>query len=643
MPPRRPPVPSITIPSAVGSTSPPSARRAVADGRDPVGLLAPQLVRVADRRRPLGEAGGEGDQRQLVDRQRDLGAADLGAAQRPRRDAQVADRLAALLALRGRPRSSAPIRSRIASRPVRVGLRPTSWSRTSLPGTSVAATMKKAAEEKSAGTTIRPASSALGRLRRRRASPSRRDVGAGGGQHALGVVAGRQRLDHPRLALGQQPGEEQAGLDLGAGDRQLVGRCRAAARRATSSGGRRSSRALELGAHPAQRLGDPVDRAAADRVVAVERPLAALLPGEPARQQPQQGAGVADVDRRRSRRRAGRRPGSAARRPAPRASLDPGAPSACDRGQRRARVGGVEVALDRRSPPRPSPRSAPRGGRSTCPAGGAQRAAQGPAGSKRRHRRDPTAPAPSTVTRVAELADQRRGALGLLVAGDPERDRARGHVRGRVQRHVLDVDAGLAQRQRQLGDRPRPVGDDDPQLAQRARRRLGFEQPAAVLAGGGVPGGDRLAVAARGSAPPPRRGAAPPPRPSRRPPRGCWRRCRPRSPGWSRRRGSCRGSSARPRAAARESRLSAAAASATSALATHVRQVADRRHQPVVGGGVDRLRAGAERRRRAAAGGRRGGRWSARSGSGTSGRPRRGRRGRSRPRPSRRPPAGGRR
>ena len=100
-PPRRPPVPVITMPSAVASTCAAERVQGVADGGDPVGLLAAQLGGVADRRRALGEAGGERDQRQLVDRQRHLGAADLGRLQLGGADAQVADRLAALLAAGG--------------------------------------------------------------------------------------------------------------------------------------------------------------------------------------------------------------------------------------------------------------------------------------------------------------------------------------------------------------------------------------------------------------------------------------------------------------------------------------------------------------------------------------------------------------
>src|SRR5665811_167238 len=74
-------------------------RQRGADGGDPVALLAAQLGRVADRRRALGEAGGESDERQLVDRQRDLAAADFGPAQLCKANAQPAARLAAALAL----------------------------------------------------------------------------------------------------------------------------------------------------------------------------------------------------------------------------------------------------------------------------------------------------------------------------------------------------------------------------------------------------------------------------------------------------------------------------------------------------------------------------------------------------------------
>ncbi len=163
-------------------------------------------------------------------------------AARSANDAQVADRLATLFAAPLGLDLGAPIRSRIGSRPVRVGLRPTPSSVTSLPGTSRAATTKKAAEERSAGTTISPGSSRSAGWTVTRALAAL-DPGAGGGEHALAVVAGRQRLDDRGRAVGEQAGEEQAGLDLGAGDRQLVGDAVQGGAR-TASGGRRSSRAL---------------------------------------------------------------------------------------------------------------------------------------------------------------------------------------------------------------------------------------------------------------------------------------------------------------------------------------------------------------------------------------------------------------
>ena len=242
------------------------------------------------------------------------------------------------------------------------------------------------------------------------------------------------------------------------------------------------------------------------------------------------------------------------------------------------------------SPPRPSRRSARRGGRSTCRRAGAASRAAGPTGR--------SGPLSVSVAEhgdgVAQLADQRGCALGLFVAGDPERDRAGGHVRRRVERHVLDVDAGLAQRQGQLGDRAGAIGDDDAQLAQRAAGQLGLEQAAAILAGGGVPGGDGVAVAARGSARPPRAAARRRRRSPRRRPRGWSRRCPPRSPGWSRRPGSCRGSSAPPRASAPSHGSARPPPGRRKHVGDHMRQVADRRHQAVVSLGVDRLRPGAE-------------------------------------------------
>ena len=140
-------------------------------------------------------------------------------------------------------------------------------------------------------------------------------------------------------------------------------------------------------------------------------------------------------------------------------------PERLDRRQGRAGVGRVEVALDRRLP------LAHRGDQRRAVGdrlvgGRAQAAAQRPGGLEAgRPRAQPSSS--STVTVWPSPRSGRR-ALRLLGAGDPEGDRARGHVRRRVQRHVLDVDA-----------RPRPA----PAPARRSSP-AGWRRRRAARAGG---------------------------------------------------------------------------------------------------------------------------------------------------------------
>ena len=123
---------------------------------------------------------------------------------------------------------------------------------------------------------------------------------------------------------------------------------------------------------------------------------------------------------------------------------------------------------------------------------------------------------------------------------------------------------------------------------------LGLEQPAPVLAGRRVPGGDGVAVAAADQLGRLAAGGAPTASTASATASRLLAKMSAQIAGLepatrvvSRKLGPTSGSRS-------ESRVSSAAASVTRALATHVREVADRRHQPVVGRGVDRLRAGAE-------------------------------------------------
>ena len=192
-------------------------------------------------------------------------------------------------------------------------------------------------------------------------------------------------------------------------------------------------RAPRSAAPSRQRLGDPVDRAAADRLIAVEHE--ARPAGRPASR-----AAAASAFRR-CRRRSGSSAASALRSPQPRistslaAALDDRA-EPLDRGQRRAGVGGVQVVADP-APARTAiaPISAARW-EIDLSAGDAERPAQRPG------RVEARVHAPRH--REPEPGHQLLGAPRLLLAGDPQRDHALAHVGRRIQRHVGDVDAGAA-------------------------------------------------------------------------------------------------------------------------------------------------------------------------------------------------------
>ena len=201
-----------------------------------------------------------------------------------------------------------------------------------------------------------------------------------------------------------------------------------------------------------------------------------------------------------------------------------------------------------------------------------------------------------------------------------------------------------AERERDLGDRAR--AGSRPRSAARAARRRSRSASSSRRRSSpptACHSADRLGVAGadqrRGVA----RAARSPRRSRRRPPRGWWRRCRPRSPGWRPPRGWCRESSSRPPAGARTPPRAPPRPRPTSALASTCGRwltVAMTRSWVV---GVDRLRPCAEVGDRALQAVVVRARSSAGSGSGTSARPRAARRARSRPRRSRRRRADGRR
>ena len=311
---------------------------------------------------------------------------------------------------------SAPIRSRIVSRPVRVGLSADSFQLDLAAGDQQPRRRGRRRPRRCRrGRRSRPARGAR-RARSTTASPSRLDVGAGG----LSMRSVWSRLGSGSTTLvspsASRPGEQQARLDLGAGDRQLVGRCRAAARprslaaaaaprgrsgrRPSRAAARRSGRPGGGGSTRRRRASSSPPRCPASqpgssrsRVPALPTSIVRRLgrPRRPTPRDPQRAARARDSVRRRS-----LDPRARAPRPRP-------ASSGCRRRRGSPRP---------RSPPRPSPRSAPRGGRSTCPrAGAGVRAGVRPGRSGAAHAATYYWPGVEHGDRVAELADQLRGAL----------------------------------------------------------------------------------------------------------------------------------------------------------------------------------------------------------------------------------------
>ena len=381
MPPRRPPVPRTANPSSRRLDLRPDPAEALDHGRDPVRLLVAQLPRAGDHRPPLGKAARERDQRQLVDRQR-----HLVAGERAWRPAGHGERRSPPGA-RVRPPSGPPRPPRkrpsdaaTPSRPTRVGLRPTPSSRTRLRARAPPRrggrrpTRSRRAPRPAPGPAAPradgdpPDRAAV----HRRQGPQLRDLdlGAGRGQQALGVVASRSGLDHPGLPLGEQAGDQHARLDLGAGHRKLVGD--AVERRAVDAKRRQAAvAALHRGPHHPQRLGNPVDGTAPDRLVSVEVQAPAPCPAsQPGRMRskvpafpPRSSTGP--------RRRRSAPPGRAARSRAPadrcRRPRRPDGPRRPARPAPGPRPGWLACPPRRDSPrppspPPPSPRSAPPGG-----------------------------------------------------------------------------------------------------------------------------------------------------------------------------------------------------------------------------------------------------------------------------------------
>ena len=262
--------------------------------RDAIALLHAQLGGVANLGRALRARGGDAEDRELVD-----AATSSSPAMRASRGApgggRRATRPAPRRAARARPRCRRP--SRRARRAARYASgssrRPVSSS--SEPGTSAAATIRNAAEEKSPGSATVVPCNACGPSSSTQSSAPR-SAHAEVAQHALGVIARAHRLLDPGRPAGLQAGEEDRRLHLRARDRERVRdadertaldaeRCPAVARLAR-----------DRRAHATERLDHPPHRPAQERSVTGET-ARERTPREHARDEPDGRAGVLAVER----------------------------------------------------------------------------------------------------------------------------------------------------------------------------------------------------------------------------------------------------------------------------------------------------------------------------------------------------------
>src|SRR5262245_34729292 len=204
--------------------------QAVDDARDPVRLLRAQLLGAADDGLALGKAAEEADERELVDGGRDVFGGDFRSAKRRRSHVEPGDglrpRLADLLDGHGALTFVRAPHLDPHAREDREQADPGPVD-SHLPQADLTARNDQGAdqEERRGGEVARdrdvPSLETLGRSDGDRATVAP-DLGPGRSEQPLGVITRPERLADGRRTLGEQAGEEQAGLHLSAGDGHLV-------------------------------------------------------------------------------------------------------------------------------------------------------------------------------------------------------------------------------------------------------------------------------------------------------------------------------------------------------------------------------------------------------------------------------------
>ncbi len=307
--PRRVAPPSMRRSSPSTSIRAPSAVRPVGHPADPVALLVAQLAGAADRGRAPGLAGGQAQDRDLVDGLGHVGRPEVDAVQlgaSARRGRPAARRRPRRSARRPRRRRigcssmSAPIRRRMSMTARRVGLTPTARS------IEFGVRMDRPGDQPEGGRRHVAGHPLIPRLHRRPSlyRPDGLAVGsvlaldrdAAGAEHPFRVVACRDPFADRRPPLRPEPRQQDRRLHLGRwhGCRVVDGPERGVADHGQGREGVVVSR-VERRAHPTQRFDDTSDRSPTQRIVAGQDARHGQ-PGEHPGEQPEARPGVPAVE-----------------------------------------------------------------------------------------------------------------------------------------------------------------------------------------------------------------------------------------------------------------------------------------------------------------------------------------------------------
>ena len=256
-----------------------ASSRPVGHHRQAIALLDAQLrARRVTSVSPLRAGGGNEEHRKLVDRQRHQRLGHRDAAQRGWRAPRC--RRPARLGTGAAARVHADVGAHQPQQLEQPGARridaDVAQQQRPLGAARQPATMKNAAEEKSAGHRASRCRAALPAVDRDACAPRARTSTPKAREHALGVIARRRRLGHARDAVRPAARRAASRISPARSPPAARSRCRAAAAPPWISHRRPPVLRLDVRAHQSQRHRHALHRAAHERGIADQRRVEAL-------------------------------------------------------------------------------------------------------------------------------------------------------------------------------------------------------------------------------------------------------------------------------------------------------------------------------------------------------------------------------